>query len=86
LLSNNTAGANPSAEEVDEAVEDSVKKVNNVIHSHNLQQTSFDKKTYLAYLKVNALSHRRYEFRNAPLSGLHESNQSISSRKETRTR
>jgi len=44
-------GANPSSEEADEALEDGVSQVNNVIHSFRLQSTSFDKKSYLAYLK-----------------------------------
>lgn len=44
-------GANPSAEEQEEGLEDGAKQVNNVVHSHRLQQTSFDKKGYLAYLK-----------------------------------
>jgi hypothetical protein len=45
-------GANPSAEEQDEALEDGATTVNNVVHSFRLQPTSFDKKTYLGYLKV----------------------------------
>jgi len=44
-------GANPSAEEQDEALEDGPAKVNNVVHSFRLQATSFDKKSYLTYLK-----------------------------------
>ncbi|KAJ7228616.1 Mss4-like protein [Mycena pura] len=44
-------GANPSAEEQDEALEDGAKQVNNVIHSFRLQATAFDKKAYLACLK-----------------------------------
>ncbi|EPQ59416.1 translationally-controlled tumor protein [Gloeophyllum trabeum ATCC 11539] len=44
-------GANPSAEEQDEGVEDGQETVNNVVHSFRLQQTSFDKKSYLTYLK-----------------------------------
>jgi hypothetical protein len=44
-------GANPSAEEQDETLEDGAVQVNNVVHSFRLQQTSFDKKSYLAYLK-----------------------------------
>ena len=45
-------GANPSAEEQDESVEDGAKTVNNVVHSFRLQPSAFDKKSYLAYLKV----------------------------------
>ncbi len=44
-------GANPSAEEADEGVDDGAENVNNVIYSFRLQPTSFDKKTYLASLK-----------------------------------
>lgn len=44
-------GANASAEEQEEAVEDTEQKVNNVIHSFRLSSTSFDKKAYLTYLK-----------------------------------
>ncbi|PNP54690.1 hypothetical protein THARTR1_04895 [Trichoderma harzianum] len=44
-------GANASAEEADEGVEDAEVKVNNIVHSFRLQSTSFDKKGYLAYLK-----------------------------------
>ncbi|KAL2201468.1 Mss4-like protein [Corynascus similis CBS 632.67] len=45
-------GANASAEEQEEAVEDTEQKVNNVIHSFRLSSTSFDKKAYLTYLKT----------------------------------
>ncbi|KAG7290395.1 hypothetical protein NEMBOFW57_000395 [Staphylotrichum longicolle] len=44
-------GANASAEEAEEALEDTAVKVNNIVHSFRLQSTSFDKKGYLAYLK-----------------------------------
>ncbi|KII95152.1 hypothetical protein PLICRDRAFT_97635 [Plicaturopsis crispa FD-325 SS-3] len=44
-------GANPSAEEQDEAVEDGAVQVNNVVHSFRLASTSFDKKSFLTYLK-----------------------------------
>jgi hypothetical protein len=44
-------GANASAEEAEEALEDTTVKVNNIVHSFRLQSTSFDKKSYLAYLK-----------------------------------
>ncbi len=33
-------------------MEDGAKTVNNVVHSFRLQQTSFDKKSYLTYLKA----------------------------------
>ncbi|KAK6353213.1 hypothetical protein TWF696_005195 [Orbilia brochopaga] len=44
-------GANPSAEEGEDSLEDGVKTVNNVVHSFRLQPTSFDKKSYQTYLK-----------------------------------
>lgn len=44
-------GANASAEEADEALDDAETKVNNIVHSFRLQNTSFDKKSYLTYLK-----------------------------------
>lgn len=44
-------GANASAEEAEEALDDQAIKVNNIVHSFRLQSTSFDKKSYLAYLK-----------------------------------
>ena len=49
-----TLGANPSAEEQDEALEEGATQVNNVVHSFRLQSTTFDKKSYLAYLKVTS--------------------------------
>ncbi|KAI5124829.1 hypothetical protein M0805_005459 [Coniferiporia weirii] len=44
-------GANPSAEEQDDALEEGSSQVNNVVYSFRLQSTSFDKKSYLTYLK-----------------------------------
>lgn len=44
-------GANASAEEADEGVEDGAQQVNNVVNSFRLTQSSFDKKTYLSHLK-----------------------------------
>ncbi|KAF8529166.1 translationally controlled tumor-associated [Hysterangium stoloniferum] len=45
-------GANPSQEDgQDEALEEGSSQMNNVIHSFRLQSTSFDKKSYLTYLK-----------------------------------
>jgi hypothetical protein len=44
-------GANPSAEEQEESLEEGATTVNNVVHSFRLHQTSFDKKSYLTYLK-----------------------------------
>ena len=45
-------GANPSAEEQEESLEDGAISVNNIVHSFRLQATTFDKKSYLSYLKV----------------------------------
>ena len=44
-------GANASAEEAEEALEDNAVKVNNIVNSFRLQSTQFDKKSYLVYLK-----------------------------------
>ena len=46
------SGANPSAEEQEDALEDGAQQVNNVVYSFRLQSTSFDKKSFLTYLKV----------------------------------
>ncbi|KAF2183767.1 microtubule/calcium-binding protein [Zopfia rhizophila CBS 207.26] len=45
-------GANPSAEEADEGIEDSAQTVIDVVHSFRLSETSFDKKSYLSHLKT----------------------------------
>ncbi|KAI8136981.1 translationally controlled tumor protein [Fennellomyces sp. T-0311] len=44
-------GANPSAEGGDEGVESTSQTVNNVVHSFRLTETSFDKKSYMSYIK-----------------------------------
>ncbi|KAI9230608.1 MAG: translationally controlled tumor-associated [Piptocephalis tieghemiana] len=44
-------GANPSAEEAAEDLEEGSETVNNVVYSFRLQSTSFDKKGYMAYIK-----------------------------------
>ncbi|KAJ4288615.1 hypothetical protein N0V90_011852 [Kalmusia sp. IMI 367209] len=44
-------GANPSAEEADEGADDSAQTVIDVVHSFRLNETSFDKKSYLTHLK-----------------------------------
>jgi hypothetical protein len=46
-------GANPSAEGGDDdgPMEEGAKSVNNVAHSFRLQETSFDKKSYMTYIK-----------------------------------
>ncbi|ESZ95970.1 Translationally-controlled tumor protein [Sclerotinia borealis F-4128] len=44
-------GANASAEEADEGTEDGDSKVNDIVSSFRLNNTSFDKKSYLTHLK-----------------------------------
>jgi hypothetical protein len=44
-------GANPSAEEGGEDLEDGTKTVNNVVYSFRLCETSFDKKAFMVYVK-----------------------------------
>ena len=44
-------GANASAEEAEEGVEDGAIQVNNVVNSFRLNSTQFDKKSYLSHLK-----------------------------------
>ena len=44
-------GANASAEEGEEGVEDGTQQVIDVVHSFRLNETSFDKKSYLSHLK-----------------------------------
>jgi hypothetical protein len=43
------SGGNPSAEEVEEALESGASQVNNVVNGFRLQQTSFDKKVSLLH-------------------------------------
>ncbi|KAF2715700.1 microtubule/calcium-binding protein [Pleomassaria siparia CBS 279.74] len=44
-------GANASAEEQEETAEDAATTVIDVVHSFRLNETSFDKKSYLSHLK-----------------------------------
>eukprot|EP00842_Homolaphlyctis_polyrhiza_P002292 jgi/Hompol1/3063/HPOL_000030-RA len=44
-------GANASTEEAEEELEDGAIQVNNVVYSFRLQTTSFDKKSYMTYIK-----------------------------------
>lgn len=44
-------GGNPSAEGGDDDLDDGVETVNNVVYSFRLQQTQFDKKSFLTYIK-----------------------------------
>ncbi|KAF2010934.1 microtubule/calcium-binding protein [Aaosphaeria arxii CBS 175.79] len=45
-------GANPSAEDADEGTDDAAQTVIDVVHSFRLNETSFDKKSYLSHLKT----------------------------------
>jgi hypothetical protein len=51
LTANLDVGANPSAEEGEEATDDAAQQVIDVVHSFRLNETSFDKKSYLTHLK-----------------------------------
>jgi len=44
-------GANPSAEEADEGTDEASESGVDIVLNHRLVETSFDKKSYLAYLK-----------------------------------
>lgn len=44
-------GGNPSAEDAEEEVESGATTVNNIVYSFRLQQTLFDKKSFLTYIK-----------------------------------
>ncbi|EGV61050.1 hypothetical protein PSN45_002041 [Yamadazyma tenuis] len=44
-------GANPSAEDGGDDLEEGVETVNNVVYSFRLQNTGFDKKSFLTYIK-----------------------------------
>ncbi|KAF7579712.1 hypothetical protein FOB63_004782 [Clavispora lusitaniae] len=44
-------GGNPSAEGGEEDLDEGVETVNNVVYSFRLQQTQFDKKSFLTYIK-----------------------------------
>lgn len=51
LTLNTDTGANASAEEAEEGVEDTSQKVIDVVHSFRLQNIPFDKKQYLGLFK-----------------------------------
>ncbi|ODV82857.1 hypothetical protein CANARDRAFT_30499 [[Candida] arabinofermentans NRRL YB-2248] len=61
-------GANPSAEDGgdEDGVEDGVETVNNVVYSFRLQQTQFDKKSFLVYIKSYMKSIKSYLQENNP--------------------
>merc|ERR1712080_526680 len=44
-------GANPSAEDGVEELDDAAETVNNVVYSFRLQLTAFDKKSFLTFIK-----------------------------------
>lgn len=50
-LAQTDIGANASAEEAGEDLDDAKVKVNNIVASFRLQSTQFDKKSFLTYLK-----------------------------------
>jgi len=45
-------GANASAEEAEDGTDDQIQQVIDVVHSFRLNETSFDKKSYLSHLKT----------------------------------
>ncbi|KAJ3049908.1 hypothetical protein HK097_009100 [Rhizophlyctis rosea] len=59
-------GANASAEEAEESLEDGAQTVNNVVHSFRLQSTSFDKKSYMVYIKGYMKALKKYLQENKP--------------------
>lgn len=59
-------GANPSAEEADEGLEEGATQVNNVVYSFRLQETSFDKKSFMTYIKGYMKSVKAYLQENKP--------------------
>lgn len=59
-------GANASAEEEQEALEDGAVTVNDVVHSFRLQSTAFDKKAYMTYIKGYMKAVKKYLEENNP--------------------
>lgn len=59
-------GANPSAEDGGDDVEDGAETVNNVVYSFRLQQTQFDKKSFLTYIKGYMKKVKAHLTENAP--------------------
>jgi len=59
-------GANPSAEEEEESLEEGVTTVNNVVYSFRLQSTSFDRKSYMTYIKGYMKKLKTYLQENNP--------------------
>lgn len=69
------SGANPSAEEQDEGLEDGAKQVNNVAYSFRLQQVPFDKKSYTVHIKVHPSFFLPPSAHCSPTVGIYESSQ-----------
>ena len=59
-------GANPSAEDGEEALEDGAETVNNVVYSFRLQPTMFDKKSFTTYIKGYMKRSKAYLAENDP--------------------
>jgi hypothetical protein len=59
-------GANASAEEAEEELEDGAIQVNDIIHSFRLQSTGFDKKSYMTYIKGYMKNIKKYLAENNP--------------------
>ena len=59
-------GANPSAEDGEEALEDGAETVNNVVYSFRLQPTMFDKKSFTTYIKGYMKRIKAYLAENDP--------------------
>lgn len=51
-MGNVNIGANPSAEEQEETLDDSAQNVIDVVHTFRLQETPFNKKSFGAYMKM----------------------------------
>ncbi|KAA6388004.1 MAG: putative Translationally-controlled tumor protein [Streblomastix strix] len=59
-------GANPSSEEAEDAIQDDVVMVNNVISVFHLQETPFDKKSFMTYIKAYMKRIKEYLEKNKP--------------------
>lgn len=59
-------GANPSSEEAEEQLDDDVKMVNNVISAFHLEETPFDKKSFMTYIKGYMKKLKEYLTTNNP--------------------
>jgi len=59
-------GANPSAEDAAEDLEEGAVSINNVVYSFRLQETSFDKKSFMTYIKGYMKKVKAYLAENNP--------------------